>query len=283
MYKVSEFLNNIKLDDEELYFLLYRFYKNPNVINESIFKKRFFMNNDFIDFLYSCVFEEEFIDNLDLDTAYELKEYVKDSLEYKKIFLKKIMSLKDNSEYKRIIKKMDLINEFSKNKLKRFDDDKASMLIDELDFHMVYSIVPEKSYVKESIINEIINDDYSIIKDCLLFERLFYLPDKDCYDGELFEALLCENKFLSVVEQLMNQNKLYNKKIIDNIISIISTGISIKRKEISDYNAFEEILGEELILSFDIEKASSIISKLTLLKNNELNKFDLILMLNKKH
>jgi hypothetical protein len=87
--------------------------------------------------------------------------------------------------------------------------------------------------------------------------------------------LVCENRFLNVVQRLLEEKEL-EEEIIDNIISIIHLGIQIKTRVVYKIDFYYERMDVEAIKSFDLIKARSLISVLTELKYKSKNDFKLI-------
>lgn len=289
---IKEYLDRIKTEKPQYYFLLYRFYLNPNKVlggndentMEQYYKygdiKSLILNNTFFEFLYLCFCETQFNDKLDYNLLRKIRFILFDSKE-----------LKDN--YSEILEDKHL-RDFCNNKVplgkeysekynlwqlgtildcyKRFGwifelNINTKHVVNKLDINLVNKLISVSTnkldiyyelYIKpiedaKLILDCIKNDNYSNPDSCILYY-------KNGYNITIFNSLVCNNEFLKVARNNLFTQELHNN-IIDNIITILEIGIDFKTLNMN-YENFWFLytkLGKEKIKEFDYKDASELI------------------------
>lgn len=132
----------------------------------------------------------------------------------------------------------------------------------------------DKQHHKDIALKWVEEDDYSENSDCdnMYLYRYKLISDfvepYSLFPGICFEALdnlVCENRFLDIIEQKLEQGKIMGIPL-ENAMEIITMGIRIKKYQEPDTNFFRIRLGDDLVKGFDLKRAEDLISKLTLFK-----------------
>lgn len=142
----------------------------------------------------------------------------------------------------------------------------------------------DKQIKKEIVLHSVENDDYSEHENNNNFLSVYLLKSNfvepySLFPGicfKTFDSLVCENRFLTILEKKLEENKI-SGIALENAIEIISMGIKIKRFQEPDATFFRKRLGEELVKEFDTEKAEEILAKISLYKRKNLLKLNKVI------
>ncbi len=260
----KEFLKAVAQDNQEQYFLLYRFYSNPNNFfkdeyQESIEVKRLILNPIFFNLLES--FDNIFLATLSFNTITIIKYILLDSKEYIEKYSKIVEVFKNkpidkNSlfELYELSKKYSWIYNLNKS-IKDIDINHLNNLIKIIDEYRKKYILSIEEHKK--IINRIIRDDYTDDINCFLFTR-------SGIDKISYKHLVCENEFLDIIESDLLNKKL-SKDIIDNIIKILEISLIYKLLNINtnvDFWDSFNIEREIKIKNYNYKKAEQLMTLL---------------------
>ena len=286
--EVKQFIQNSK----GYQFLFNSLYENPlaklSFLKESTYEefigtpefKIFFLNNLLLNFLEIALKDDEFISKLDESSITYLTQFISESHvfvleyeEYKRCFGDniKIKNLDNGfideySSYSGSFLYLIYIewkrNRVPKNifeKAEEFNMELAEQIINklnELDSNLFFS----KQYRSQSKLALERVENYN-----LLSIREYYLypknSDEVLDDLEWFYQFVCSNEFVDVVEKLFEEGKL-SGLALGNAIDIIGRGISIKTLAHIMSNFERKLFGEEVIQSFNLERAKEVASKL---------------------
>lgn len=263
------------------------------------------MNNNLVEFIDLALNDNRFTEQADIQTWRKLSFFLFDSADFKKhhhiqydedliksfkgeitvieLLDKKglphingsIMGLIDKYNiYKKYVRLFE--HNYSKEEVENYDESKASnvrgwvnLRIEDIKKRTIY-----KQRRKETILGWILEDDYSENADydnMYLYRyqlksdyaELYTLFPGLCFTS--FDDLVCENRFLDVMQQLLEQG-IINGIPLDNAIEIINMGIRVKSYKEPNANFFRKRLGDKLVKEFDIKRAETLISELTLYK-----------------
>jgi hypothetical protein len=176
--------------------------------------------------------------------------------------------------YKKFIRLFE--HNYSKEQVESYDENRASSLRSwvNLRIEAIKERTIDKEDDKKSALKRILEEDYSknIDYDNMYLYRYqlksdFIVP-YTTFPGICFTALddlVCENRFLDVMQQLLEQGQI-NGIPLDNAIQIINMGVEIKSYKEPDAIFFRKRLGDDLVKEFDIKRAETLISELTLYK-----------------
>lgn len=108
------------------------------------------------------------------------------------------------------------------------------------------------------------NDDYN---NQPFLERALISPTFGV-DYDVFDSLVCENRFIEVVKKLISQNKLKGF-VLDNVIEILSFSIGVKNFSINNCIEWQNRLGKNIVNQYNINEAQKMLSELVKLKQQE--------------
>lgn len=290
---ITNFLH--ELSKTESYSLLFlSFYKNPDYFFDSKSKysndeylnseeyMTLFLNQDFIKLLKMCVLDEDFLKRIKSETCVNISHFLDYMCKLKRkysnyIFGNKTLPVEDYFSKSPDFEKYKIL-------LKRFSEYEI-MDLDEEDLKLLKIKIYKISYDIDSKIEEY--EKYKDLKKriynffdrkglnglCVEFNKKTYLiclfDDGISAEPEFITSLLCENKFLELVEKFLDEPNNYDNGLLQKIYKIIETGIEIKSKMIdcSDFymSYIEKHLDNDTIKSFDLTRAKKILSEITIL------------------
>lgn len=244
------------------------------------------LNNDFTKFIDLCLRDETFVSKLDISLYRKLSFFLYDSINFKKNYSERtinagkngLISTKDMSNFEifsllllyKIYKEYEKLfdHNYSQEQVDSYNHRYAETVRQDLIFRtsMYYQQPEDKKAGKDLMLAMIKDDDYN--DEPFLTRPLVSMFGIDTI---IFDSFVCENRFCDIIEQLLSQNKLEGF-VLDNVVQIISIGISIKDLSLGDVEDYKKRLGKEIIRDFDIEKAKKLVSDLTRLKNKNKNK-----------
>lgn len=286
--EVKKFLQNSK----GYQFLFNSLYENPlsklSFLKESTYEefirtpefKIFFLNNLLLDFLELALKDEEFINKLDESSITYLTQFISESYEFVSEYEELKRQYGDNIKIKNLDNSfIDESSSYSGSflyliyiewkrkrvprnifeKAEEFNMQLAEQIINmlnELDSKIFFS----NKYRSQSKIALERVENYD-----LLSSKEYYLYPKNSEevldDLEWFYQFVCSNEFVNIVEKLFLEGKL-SGLALGNAIDIIGRGISIKTLTYIMSNFERRLFGEEVIQSFDLERAKEVASKL---------------------
>ena len=172
-------------------------------------------------------------------------------------------------------------NGITLEQVESYDYEQAKYQIEEIDWKR--EVIKEKQDKKIRnfyILKRIEREDCSINStgdDIYLFTYLLIPGYNDPTSvvpymiPEVFEALVCENKFLDIIESKMQEYEL-DPAAIQNALQVISVGINIKTGVISNSNTLKGKLGEERVNKFDLKHAKELNNRLLTLQHKQSQK-----------
>ena len=264
---------------------------------------RLMMNNELTEFVRLALHDDDFSKRVDIQVWRKLNFFLYDSVDFKKNYhllddedLEKLfkaeitvveyLNRKGLPHIKGTV--LELISEFniykkymrlfeyrySKEQVENYSSEESASVRDmvNLRIKVIFEKTIQKQLFKDFLLKRIEEDDYSEngnIQDMYLYwHRLKsdVIEPYSLYPGlsfEILDNLVCENRFLSIIEQKIEQGQIAMMPL-DNVIEIIVMGVRIKKYQEPDIDFFRVRLGEDLIKRFDLKRAESLISKLTL-------------------
>ncbi len=257
------YLEKLKANSEDT-FLFRRLYHNPKsvlgtneFIDELIDYPNLIMNSDLMNFLTLAIEDKDFISKLDLALHKKLCDILNESV---KIKINYLLTEEISPKVKKIFK-----SESFEERIKNFSIEKAATLSHDIKFQIktMYDIIEMRKLNKVETLDTIEHDNYD--KDPFLEKSLITYAE---INNKIFYSLVCENKFLEIIEKLFSQNKIKNY-VLDNVIEILEFSINVKTYSIKNAKAYRDKLDEETLKTFSLEKANSLLYKLRSLKHNK--------------
>lgn len=293
--EIKKFLEQQKNIDRKQYFLLNKFYFFPNNSlggNEENTLEKYYnygdiknllLNNTFFQFLQLCMNDLKFNDRLDYNLLRKIRYLLCDSLDFKKKYIPDL-----EEEY---------LRKFCRNEVpigpiycKKYNTLELYGLIDHyqkygfmyeiphsrdkkdiLDPKLIEQLIWEngwkldlyyEKYIKPTeernlILKIIETDNYNDQLNCFLAMR-------NGHDKKSFLSLVCNNEFLTILQNTLLKKELPNT-VIDNVIEILEIGINFKTRNdvYEDFSYLYQALGEQLIKEFDYKRASHLITLLS--------------------
>lgn len=271
--KMRKFLRELEKENQYEFFLLQKFYYQPETIltkgKKEFLKKdyydidliyKYMFNNNFLKFLELILDDEDFINRLDyymfeslhimLSKTEEFITMHKTKENTNSLLLKLVKS--------RIIDRKMYNDENIREKIKNYDMNLSKKMSKTM---KIYSRIKYSSYItpkkdKKEVLEIVKNDNYEDY-----FNTFLYV---NSYNSEkVIRGLYCENKFLQIIESKLLELHL-DENIIENIIHILINSINIKTKNfnnMSDKRIFDRI-DQNCIKNFNIEKAEELITLL---------------------
>lgn len=289
--KVSNFFQNLRNDDD--LFLFYRLYNNPNSVlgdkqklNEveeeylNLFNYYDLMlNNNLTEFILAVYFDDDFRKRTNLYNRIWTKFnfFLFDSIDFKKYScISKDKNLIDVIEDRMYISDYLKTNRppyalfevkeawtkykklfdygYSDEKIELYNEKRANLAT--LYTNIVIGIINEKEFIKRK------KEKYFKKISQNTFDCANSLNEINC---EVLDFLVCENKYLNIIDKIIQDENL-NEKLIDNIINIINIGIKIKKHIIPNTGFYIRKIDDKQIEEFDLELAKMLIKKLNIYK-----------------
>ena len=265
------------------------------------------MNNNLTKFIRLVLRDGNFVARNDVQTWRKLNFFLYDSADFKKYYdmlddHDVVLALNDKMPVREYLRRIKSRDEDKRPKMPLFDMYEASKKYKRL-FDYNYPREQIENYdeklskearwyvqlrlevLKETVIDReenkrlalkwIEEDDYSEGSDLdntyLNRYRLSLF-----YSRRVLEDLVCENRFLDIIEYKIDEGTIYGAPL-ENALNIILTGIYIKKREVEDFEYFQKRLGEKIIREFDLNKAEALVSKITLYKIKKEKKQGIVL------
>lgn len=301
--KVKKFFD--KLDDKNSLLFKKLYYKPESVLgNEQDMDKAeeeyynlfyyydLMMNNNLLDFIITTYYDNDFRDRTkdNIQIWRKLNFFVYDSLEFKKYhFIKDDQELIDVLESRIPIKEylnkhkpkyalMTLYEYYTNNKrlfehnydssyIEQYDEKKAKEARSNL--YSVLTVMREKLYKKdhkEVVLRWIQEDNYETESDSENAYLYTHFINNPALDSSVLDNLVCENRFLDIIEEQL-ENKKLKDIALDNAISIIRMGIDVKSYQAVEWDLYQNRIGLEVVKSFDINHANQLLYKLVKYKS----------------
>lgn len=277
------------------------------------------LNNNLTEFINLLLNDDEFEERADLQIWRKLNFFLYDSADFKnyhqfqydedliKLFTDKmtIIEYLDKKEFPHIngsviglISRYDIYKKYtrlfeynySKEQVESFDENEASNVRSwvNLRIDVIKEKTIDKQRKKEIALKWIQEDDYSCSNYDNVYLYRYVLKSNFCEPDSLFpglcftslDNLVCENRFLDIMQQLLEQGIIKGIPL-DNAIEIINMGIQIKSFKEPNADFFIKRLGKDLVKEFDIKKAQQLLSELILYKRKNENTLSMILIKNK--
>lgn len=251
--EVRDFFKKIRTEKPNDYFLFNRFYYNPSYVlggeNTNIedyikFEgvNNLILNKDFIDLLYLCTCDDEFILKLNYNIFKKIQLILIDSLDIIDFNLNEV---KNDPNFKWVngIKDLD----------KKIEETDYEKLRETYYSYSEYLDIAYNNEIKPGLDEEIL-----LNKSTNVSYLINFLNSKNGQDKESF-YLVCNNRFLDIVSNILGEDLPRN--VIDNIINILQIGINICS---NNGNYYYKIYKQkkEAAKTFDYVKAEFLISKL---------------------
>lgn len=300
---INEFFSS--LTDNEL-FIFKKLYKDPESIlgNEQDMDKAeeeyynlfyyydLMMNNNLLDFIITAYYETDFNSRTkdNFQVWRKLNFFVFDSLEFKKYhFIKDDQKLIDVLESRIPIKEylsnhklkyalMTLYDYYTNNK-RLFDHDYDSSYVEQYDekkakeaqslLNLRLTVMQEKLYKKdhkEDVLRWIQEDNYDTESGSEKAYLYTHFINNPALDSSALDNLVCENRFLDIIEEQLDNKKLKGIAL-DNAINIIRMGIDVKSYQEVEWNLYQNRIGVGVVKSFDIDHANQLLYKLVKYKS----------------
>lgn len=169
--------------------------------------------------------------------------------------------------------------DYSKEQIESYDVRKSLNVRNRINLRMldIKERTIDRQRSKEVALEWILEDDYSEKSDYDNMYLYRHVLKNDFYDPQnsipgicatSFYDLVCENRFLDVMEQILKQGMIEGIPL-DNAIEIINMGIQIKECQEPDAEFLAKTLGVDLVKEFDIKKAKNLLSQLFLYKRKK--------------
>ena len=256
---------------------------------------RLMMNNNLSKFICLVSYDDNFLGKDDIQVWRKLHFFVYDSIDFKKYYHSLddpdvVLALNDEiplQEYRR--RKIGTKTKFglfdiyeAYKKYKRlFEHNYPSEQVDNYDITQAKEaktkLRHKLEYFRETIIKRkdnkelalkmIKQEDYSKanrVDNTYLYRHQINSPFPPHRE---LDDLVCENEFLDIIEEKLDEGTIEGVPL-DNALNIIIMGISIKKRTNEDTEYLIERLGKDLVKSFDLQHAESLVSKITLYKIN---------------
>lgn len=292
--KLKEFFNKIK--DSQDFFLLWRLYNNPsNVIGseqdmdaaeEEYYNLydycRLMMNNNLTKFIKLALHDNNFCGQDDFQTWRKLGFFLYDSIDFKKYYymlddpsvlptLRGEISIQEysrrkNSSHPKIpllemddaYKKYEKLFKYNypREQINNYDEKQAAYIRNYVNLKL--RCIKEKTTKKESealVLKQIERGDYSALQRYQLF-------NDSILSYRALGNLLCNNRFLDIIEDKLNKRKI-DMVSLNDALNIIIMGINIKKRNIMDLDLDLDL---DLVKNFNLQQAESLVSKIVLYK-----------------
>ncbi len=278
---MNTFFQNLEKRDKYLSFLIQRVRYNPKIIFDHELRikskmlyldgiKPYVLNNYFLYFLDIALTSHEFTDKLEYNTAHLILEMLQKSEEFYKSINNKCPNIFNKKD--KHFRKFSYLykNMFNLYNYQDYDLLVSERIIEKLenikDFKYEIEILPKEK--EEKIINRILNDDYNDEESCIV-------NNCSCNDKLLTSTIVCNNKFLYLVDELLSDELGVNT--LKSILEILIFSADVKFDKIENEilrSSYISRIGKEKFESFDYKYANELICKIRelILEKKKLNK-----------
>ena len=279
---------------------------------------RLMMNNNLTEFIQLILYDSNFLGKEDIQTWRKLGFFLYDSADFKvyyhmlddpdllplfrnditiQEYIKRKGSFQPKfpllemynayQKYKKLFK-----YHYPKEQIDNYDEKKAAHVrsMINLRLNVIRERTIEREENKKIAMKQVEEDDYSNDADLdntFLYKYQLFTDFWELYSlfpnlcMKTFDNLVCENKFLDIIEHKLDKGKIDGIPL-DNALDIINMGINIKKFIISDWEMLAGRLGMDLVRNFDLHHAESLVSKITLYRIQNSRKFRKIKQFSKR-
>lgn len=278
---MNTFFKNLEKKDKYLSFLIYRVLYDPKLIFDQKLRKEdkrlyregikpYILNNYFLYFLDIVLTSHEFNKKLDYNTTCLILEMLQKSEEFYKTTNKKlsnIFTLKKEKPKNFSFLYKNLTNFYNYDD---YDLSVSKKVIENLknikEFKYVIEILPKER--EKGVINRILNDNYGVEESC-------FLNNHSYDDAIITSTIVCNNKFLFLVDELLNYK--LGIDTLKSMLNILNFSVNIKLNRINDEElsrSYIRTIGREKYESFDPNYAIELIDEIKefILEEKRLNK-----------
>lgn len=289
--EIKSFLKKIEKEDRKQYFILGKFYLNPEVSlggseEETIEQyqnygdiKKLMLNSYFYEFLEICLKQKNFINKINFNMFRKLSFLIFDTLDFKERYIKDLeddelracfnTGFDTDLKYQKKYKTIEFYGLYNRNKEHGwiYDLKISREEIDKLDNGFLFSLKSEISLLGEIYYDKNIQPEEDRKMAILRVKTDSYDDIYNCFlsrppmSKEIFDTVVCDNEFLGIVEEVL-LNKDIPDIILKNIIEIIEIGINFKtlRTDLyQDFTLFYNQLGREKISEFNLKNANKLL------------------------
>ncbi len=260
------FANNKKYE-----FIFKKIYYHPEILKvflkydrEQYYKLPIYyyllLNNHFLDFLNNAIeYDEDFLCRLDIEILMVLENVLLNNQSVREEYFEVHDGTGEMSYtfFKTATNFQKVFNKPLDKKARYYNWDFSDSLSDQ-----ITELQERVLAAKEG--KEIISEILECIK-----EDNCYLEDAD--DITIFYALVCNNDFVSLIEEMFNKRQL-SLSLIDKAKKIISSGVEIKTLIGKGVIYQQKLIGEERVRSFDLKAAGQLLTKLIIFEERSLLK-----------
>ena len=258
------------------------------------------MNNNLTEFVKIAIQDDDFLKRADANILIKLSYILYDSADFKKYHSfrndKNLLSILNNQitipEYNKLTESSNtryslpqlleintIYNKYKhlyehpypEEQIEQYSGEKAMQVranvVDIINY--ILDKTTRKQKEKESVLELIEQEDYSDSHDNSSYlcrnPLLYRLDDPNIYylNKKVFNYLVCDNQFLSIIEEKLSQKSI-NGSALDNAIDIISMGIRIKKNLEHNMTFCIHELGIDFIQQFDLKRSQELLNKLIL-------------------
>lgn len=156
---------------------------------------------------------------------------------------------------------------YSKDDIDRYDEIESEynrLIIQNLAIQLKERNIENKEE-KKAILDIVEEEDPKDSRSYLAYHQLYYTNpydvNEEIIDRITFKNFVCENRFLDIVEKKLESGSLDGDGL-DNAIQIIDLGVQIKKNVSPEAHYLSEVLGDELVSEFDLERAINLENRL---------------------
>ena len=268
------------------------------------------LNNRLIDFLEVAYNDEEFQNKLDENYQMwrKLSFFLYDSVEFKKCYdmfndekMLKLLNdknalngflsnIKNKDELLQIqISIMELYNNYQKFQrlinygykekvIEDFDEIRALNIKGKIDYRITEKVRVEKiekPRKKEYILKRVEMEDCS--EGCNYNDTYLctYTLRSGFFGIDVIDNLTCENRFVKIMSEKLKKGSI-DSLALENTIDIILLSLEIKRYEEPNREFYIKRIGEDVVKSFDLKAAESLLADLVAYRNETLQPVRLV-------
>ena len=257
------------------------------------------MNNNLSNFIISVFYDDDFMERV--EDNYQIWQkfgyFLYDSKDFKKYYgftddEELLLVITDKMPYRKYLdnhkpkyplmayydayKKYRRLfdHSYPKEQIESYDEYKANEARSYL--QLIGQVIREeedKKLKKEYSLERIKKEDYTLDIDTYCGDKYLYNHNLDNIglDSSALDALVCENRFLEIIEEKINNNQIEGK-VINNVMDIINMGIDIKKNDSYYSNLYRGRIGEETVKSYNVKYAKEIMNKLSKIRGREYKK-----------